>query len=324
MDNSFDGAETFKSFRRVTGRPAPPAMPVPRSTLDLTGLVALVTGASSGIGRATAVELARRGARVAINYPDPEARTAAETTLRRVQEAAALVAEPPLLAEVAPAYGPDFHSAGDGAGTAPVGLLVEADVSYEGAVERMFERVEALLGPVDVLVNNAGIQIPDEASHLSEVGAFDRVLAVNLRGPYLCARRAIRRWLETGRTGTIVNVSSVHERIPRPHYLSYAVSKFGLAGLTQTLALEYADRGIRVNAVGPGATRTPIQSWLGDEAQTRAVAARIPMQRIAEPEEIARAIAWLASPEAAYVTGQTLFIDGGLTLYPAFREPWSG
>ena len=119
-------------------------------------------------------------------------------------------------------------------------------------------------------------------------------------------------------------MSSVHERIPRPQYLSYAVSKFGLQGMTQTLALEYADRGIRVNAIGPGATATPINAAWKDDADKKAVvASHIPMKRTAEPDEIARVIAWLSGDEAAYMTGQTLFVDGGLVLYPDFQEPWS-
>ena len=154
------------------------------------------------------------------------------------------------------------------------------------------------------------------------------MLAVNLRGAFLCSSQAIRGFLGRepggGPRGVIVNVSSVHQQIPRPHYLSYAVSKYGLHGMTQTLALEYADRGIRVNAIAPGATVTPIQSWLDDADATQVVKDHIPMGRIASADEIARMIAFLASDDAAYVTGQTLFADGGLTLYGDFQQPWSG
>ncbi len=269
---------------------------------SLSGRTALVTGASSGIGRATAVELARRGARVAINYPYEHSRDGAEETR---QQAEAVGAEPDAL------------------------LPVQADVSNASEVEAMFESVREAWGGVDVLVNNAGIQIEEPASHETTVEHFDRVLAVNLRGAFLCARAAIRGFLDRepeegwGR-GVIVNVTSVHQQIPRPFYLSYAVSKYGLHGLTQTLALEYADRGIRVNALAPGATLTPIQSWEDDEEAQATVRGHIPMHRIARPEEMGRLAAFLASDDAAYVTGQTLFADGGLTLYPAFQTPWSG
>jgi glucose 1-dehydrogenase len=147
---------------------------------------------------------------------------------------------------------------------------------------------------------------------------------VNLRGAYLYAREAIRHWLEQQRSGVIINVSSVHEIIPRPKYVSYAISKAGMGSLTKTLALEYANHGIRVNAIAPGATVTPInESWVNDLEKTAIVESYIPMGRAGTPDEMAAAVAFLSSDEAAYITGQTLFIDGGLTLYADFREAWS-
>ncbi|MEM8559199.1 MAG: SDR family oxidoreductase [Bacteroidota bacterium] len=295
---------------------------------DLRQRVALVTGASSGIGRATAVELARCGARVVINYPFASEEDNARETLRLVEQAARASAAL------------HRHVAGDGDSVPvpalavgddlppapvqpPVGLLVRADVSDEAEVRRMFEEIAAVHGPLDLLVNNAGIQI-EAPSHKVTMADFDKVLGVNLRGAFMVAQQAIRQFRAAGKPGVIVNLSSVHEKIPRPSYVSYAISKFGIKGMTQTLALEYANDGIRVNAVAPGATETPIQSWLDDAKQTEVVASHIPQKRIAQPVEIAQAIAYLSSDAARYITGQTLFIDGGLTLFADFQEPWSG
>ena len=299
---------------------------------DLLNRVAVITGASSGIGRATAIELARRGASVVIDYPHAGAHADALETAERARLAArggyVHHTEPALSGAVPPPCLGDGHAGDGGATLEPVPandptLIIEADVSDEAAVERFFDAALLRFGRVDILVNNAGIQY-ESASHETTAESFDEVLAVNLRGAFLCARAALRHFLARKAPGVIVNVSSVHQQIPRPQFLSYAVSKYGLHGLTQTLALEYADRGIRVNAIAPGATETPIQSWLGDEDGTQTVRDHIPMGRIASPQEIARMIAFLASDDAAYVTGQTLFADGGLTLYADFQQPWSG
>jgi glucose 1-dehydrogenase len=147
------------------------------------------------------------------------------------------------------------------------------------------------------------------------------MLAVNLRGAYLCARRAIQHFLSQDIPGVIINTSSVHEEIPRPGYLGYAISKGGMENMTRTLALEYARQGIRVNAIGPGATATPINDWVNDPEKVAQVNEFIPMGRIGTPDEMAVVAAFLASDDAAYITGQTLFIDGGLTLFPGFRKP---
>ena len=258
----------------------------------------LVTGASSGIGSAIAVRFAQEGANVAINYGHDE--IGAEATMNLVERATAEVP-----------------------GRKRTHLIVRADVSVETDVKRMFGTVLDAWGRLDVLINNAGIQkiSPSEAVPAED---FDRVLGVNLRGTFLCAREAVRQFLSQG-GGVIVNDSSVHQEIPRPQYLSYAISKGGLEQLTRTLALEYADRGIRVNAVGPGAIATPINAaWDNDPEARKAVEKHIPMARVGTPEEIAGVFEFLASDEAAYITGQTLFADGGLTLFADFRSPWSG
>jgi glucose 1-dehydrogenase len=203
-------------------------------------------------------------------------------------------------------------------------VLVDGDVADEDDVVAMVERTEAELGSVDVLVNNAGIQIPCPSHELSSAD-FDKVLAVNLRGAFLCSREVVKRLLARREPGCIVNVSSVHEIIPRPHYLGYAVSKGAVRTLTRTLALEYAGHGIRVNAVGPGATITPInRAWTDDPAKRQEVERHIPLGRAGTPEEMAGVACFLASDEAAYITGQTVYVDGGLTLYPDFRDTWSG
>jgi glucose 1-dehydrogenase len=264
--------------------------------------VALVTGGSSGIGQAIAIRLGEEGASVAINYVGrPEgAITIQEAIEHGVEMCMKKVTE---------------------AGGRPI--LVEADVSDEQAVTQMYDQVMREYGRLDILVNNAGIQIAGDSDELSAAD-FDKVLAVNLRGAFLCARQAVRSFLAAERPGVIVNVSSVHQVIPKPRFLGYSVSKGGMQNLTRSLALEYAARGIRVNGIGPGATVTPInRSWIDDPVKRRMVEEHIPMRRAGGSEEMAAAAAFLCSDEAAYITGQTLFIDGGLTLYPSFETTWS-
>ena len=264
--------------------------------------VALVTGGSSGIGQAIAIRLGEEGANVAINYVGrPEGAISTREAIEHgVEICMKKVAE---------------------AGGRPI--LVSADVSDEQAVDQMFGRVLTEYGRLDILVNNAGIQIAQDSHELSAAD-FDKVLAVNLRGAFLCARQAVRAFLAAEQPGVIVNVSSVHQVIPKPRFLGYSVSKGGMQNLTRSLALEYASRGIRVNAIGPGATVTPInRSWIDDPVKRRMVEDHIPMRRAGGSEEMAAVAAFLCSDEAAYITGQTLFVDGGLTLYPSFETTWS-
>jgi glucose 1-dehydrogenase len=264
----------------------------------LKGKNVLVTGGTSGIGQAIAVRFAEHGANVAINYlrrPE-EARETEEqvhSCVRRVKQ----------------------EGVRD--------VLVRGDVSKEGDVVRMVDEAARQLGGLDVLVNNAGIQISRPSHELSSED-FEKVLAVNLRGAFLCAREAISRFLDSGTPGVVINISSVHQRIPKPSYLGYSVSKGGMQNLTTTLALEYAARGIRVNGIGPGATITPInRAWVDDPEKAAMVTQHIPMGRAGTADEMAGVACFLASDEAAYITGQTVFVDGGLTLYADFREPWS-
>lgn len=263
----------------------------------LRGRNALITGASSGIGAATAIRFAQEGANVAINHFDQSA--------------------------VAEKVRAEAERAASAAGLAIRTIAISADVASEDQVQAMFAETLEALGSLDILVNNAGIQI-GAPSHEVEMADFDRVLGVNLRGAFICSREAIRHFLARGSGGVILSTSSVHEIVPKPPFASYAISKGGLGNMTKTLALEYAGRGIRVNAVGPGAIATPMNApWISDPARRAEVERHIPLGRAGEPEEIASVLAFLASDDASYITGQTIFACGGLTLYPEFRVPWS-
>jgi glucose 1-dehydrogenase len=263
-----------------------PTMP-PMVDRPLEGRRALVTGGASGIGRATVRRLAADGAAVVVNYiGDPEP---AEGLVREVE-------------------------AGGGAAVA-----VEADVSNENQVTAMFTRAGEHFGvPVDLLVNNAGVQAQFSLVDMS-LEEWNRVLGVNLTGAFLCAREAARALKGAGTPGAIVNVSSVHELIPWPGFAHYCASKGGMKLFAQTIARELAPDGIRVALVAPGAIRTPINDEVLDDPEQHAeVVSEIPWGRLGRPEEVAAAIAWLAGDEAEYVTGTTLFVDGGMTLYPRF------
>ncbi|WP_017300023.1 glucose 1-dehydrogenase [Nodosilinea nodulosa] len=265
----------------------------------LTGKTALVTGASSGIGQAIAIRLAEEGCNVVINYHSDS--NGAEATRHQAMEQACQ----------------DMEKCGVKT------LLVQGNVAREDDAIALVKKTIDRFGQLDILINNAGVQSASPSDAI-DIESFDKVLGVNLRGAYLCARETIQHFLASGRPGSIINISSVHEIIPRPQYLSYSISKGGMGNMTRTLALEYAAQGIRVNGIGPGATVTPINDeWTDDPAKRAEVESHIPMGRAGTSEEMAAAVAFLASDEAAYITGQTLYIDGGLTLYADFREAWS-
>lgn len=263
----------------------------------LAGRVAIVTGASSGIGRATAIALAQAGARVAVNH-----RSGGDSAER----AAEVVRE--------------IEQAGGHA------ISVQADVSKEEDVDSLFRAVRQRYGELDVLVNNAGIEQPSPIESMT-LDQWRQVIDVNLTGQFLCARAAARafmaRWPEPparGSAGNILFMSSVHEVIPWAFQANYAASKGGISLLMKSLAQELAPRKIRVNGIAPGAIRTPInrQAWETEESMEQLLKL-IPYGRIGEPEDIGRAAVWLASDESDYVVGTTLFVDGGMTLYPEFR-----
>jgi glucose 1-dehydrogenase len=275
-----------------------PAVTREETMRGLKGKNVLVTGGSSGIGQAIAVRFAEHGANVAINYlttPDEAAETEEQVhaCINKVRQ----------------------EGVQD--------VLVQGDVSKEEDVVRMLDETVQGLGGIDVLVNNAGIQISRPSHELSQAD-FEKVLAVNLRGAFLCAREAIKRFLDAGKGGSIINVSSVHQLIPKPNYLGYSVSKGGMQNLTRTLALEYGGENIRVNGIGPGATVTPInRAWVDDPEKAAMVTSHIPLSRAGTADEMGGVACFLASDDAAYITGQTVFVDGGLTLFADFREPWS-
>jgi glucose 1-dehydrogenase len=256
------------------------------TTARLAGRRALVTGAASGIGRATAIRLAAEGAVVVVNHWGTPERAEG------------------VVAEIAAAGGR--------------AVAIAADVSDEEQVVAMFARASREVGSIDLLVNNAGVEAPFTLVEMP-LEEWNRVIGVNLTGPFLCSREMARPLVAAGAGGVIVNVTSVHELIPWERYGHYCASKGGLKLFAQTIAKELAPHRIRVVNVAPGAIMTPINRPLMEDPELREkVVAQIPWGRLGEPDEIAGAIAWLASGDAEYVTGASLFIDGGMTLYPGF------
>ena len=262
--------------------------------LPLAGQKALVTGANSGIGRGIALAFGRAGADVVINYY-PSGDEAAEEAAREIRD--------------------DGRKA----------YTHKADVSREDEVKAMFSRMKDEFGTIDILVNNAGIQqdAPIEEMTLDQ---WNRVLAVNLTGQFLCSREAVREFRRRGiiervsrSAGKIICMSSVHETIPWAGHVNYSASKGGIMMMAESIAQEVAQDRIRVNIIAPGAIRTPINRsvWSDPEGERRMLSL-IPYGRIGTPEDVARAAVWLASDDSEYVTGTSLFIDGGMTLYPGF------
>lgn len=248
----------------------------------------LVTGANSGIGAAIARQLAASGARVAVNYiVHPEATEA-------------------MLAEL--------RSAGAGA------IGVQADVSDATQVGAMFAELDRQWGGIDALVNNAGIDGAPAPAWEADPPGWERVLRINLHGAFLCAREALKRMVAQ-RSGVVLNMSSVHERIAWSGFSAYTASKAGLAMLTQTLAQEAAPFGVRVLALAPGAIRTPInQNVWGNPDTLRDLLTKIPLGRMGEADEVARVATFLVSDAASYMTGSTVFCDGAMTDYPEFAH----
>lgn len=263
----------------------------------LEGLHAFITGGSRGIGRAIAERFAREGASVAINHyrDDHEA----EATLECLNALSA-----------ANGFSSATHN------------IYSADVSDRAAIHRAIDEACREGGRLDCLINNAGIQAETPGDGF-DAATFEKILAVNLTGAAYACEKALAHFKTRGQ-GVIINTTSVHEIIPKPSFLAYSISKGGLGNLTRTLALEHAHLGIRVNAVGPGAVSTSLNdAWRHDPDAVRTVENHIPMRRVATPDDIAGVYAFLASSDAAYITGQTIYACGGLTLYGDFQSNWS-
>jgi glucose 1-dehydrogenase len=261
----------------------------------LRGQKALVTGANSGIGESVAKALAGEGAAVVINY------------VSRVDDAERVVSE--------------IRSSGGEA------VAIRADVQDEAQVRSMFKQMFAAWGTIDILVNNAGLQ-REAPIHEMSLNDWNVVLGVNLTGQFLCAREAAREFLRRGvvpevscSAGKIICMSSVHEVIPWSGHANYAASKGGVMMLMKSMAQELASSRIRVNSIAPGAIKTPINASAWDTAEAeRDLCRLIPYGRIGEPADIGKAAVWLASDASDYVTGASIFVDGGMTLFPGFRE----
>jgi glucose 1-dehydrogenase len=273
-----------------TARSTAPPIAVPKL---LTGQKALVTGANSGIGKGVAIALGQAGADVVVNYVDGD--DAANAVVEEIKKSGVK----------AYAY--------------------QADVSSEDQVAAMFARMIQEFGTIDILVSNAGLQ-RDSAFPDMTMAQWNKVLSVNLTGQFLCGRAAVREFLRRGvvasvssAAGKIICMSSVHQEIPWGGHVNYATSKGGIKLMMESMAQELAPKRIRVNGIAPGAIRTPINTaaWDTKEAYDQLMTL-VPYGRIGEPEDIARAAVWLASDQSDYVVGTTLFVDGGMTLYPGF------
>jgi glucose 1-dehydrogenase len=259
----------------------------------LAGQKALVTGANSGIGRGVAIALGQAGADVVVNYVTGD--DAANAVVEEIR------------------------------GFGVKALAYKADVSMEDQVAAMFAHAIEEFGTLDILVNNAGLQRDSKFESMT-LAEWNTVLSINLTGQFLCSREAIREFVRRGivpsvscAAGKIICMSSVHQQIPWAGHANYATSKGGIKMLMESLAQEVAPLRIRVNGIAPGAIRTPINTsaWQTPEAY-KALMTLVPYGRIGEPEDIARAAVWLASDQSDYVVGSTLFVDGGMTLYPGF------
>jgi glucose 1-dehydrogenase len=256
--------------------------------IRLEGKRVLVTGANSGLGAATALALAEAGASVAINYVGH--RKAAAALVKTIKQQGGKA------------------------------IAIQADVSVPKAVAKMFAQMDTAWGGIDILINNAGIDGASALGWQADVEAWRKVVEVNLFGAFYCAREALQRMVPQ-KSGVVLSTTSVHEEIAWSGHSAYTASKAAISMLTKTLAQEAAPHGVRVLAVGPGAIKTPInRSVWSNRKSMKDLLEKIPLNRIGEPEEIARMVVVLVSDAASYVTGRTVFVDGGMTDYPNFAH----
>ena len=254
---------------------------------DLEGKVVVITGASKGLGKAMALRFGEEKAKVVVNY---------RSTKKDLDEIVRSIKA----------------SGGDA-------ITVQTDISKEEDVMRLINEAVEAFGTIDVMINNAGME-NEVPSHELSLDDWNKVISTNLTGCFLGSREAIKYMVEHNVKGSVINMSSVHEQIPWPHFVHYAASKGGVKLMSETLALEYAPKGIRVNTICPGAINTPInEEKFNDPEAKQQVLDLIPMGYIGKPEEVAACAVWLASKESSYVTGLSLFVDGGMTQYPGFQ-----
>ncbi|KAA1039673.1 glucose 1-dehydrogenase [Macrococcus equipercicus] len=253
---------------------------------DLKEKVVVITGASNGIGKAMAEEFGKEGCKVVVNY---------HSSPGRAEEVAATIKE----------------NGGDA-------VIVQGDVGKEEDVLKICQQAYATFGGIDIMINNAGIEHPTPSLEMS-ADEFNKVMETNLTGAFIGSREACRHFVETGKKGVIINISSVHDVIAWPNYVNYAASKGGLKLMMETMCMEFAPQGIRINNISPGAIMTEHTTEKFSDPETRAETEKmIPMGIIGKPQQIATVATFLASENASYITGATLYVDGGMTKYPSF------